>query len=107
MAVGAPSLLCWREADCCFSDARKPKVNFLHSWPVVLPIFLGKLFLSRRTVSNYAKLVASRCVKRENASLSVYVRRSQTPLLKLDSLPALHQTQIHELFLSSLINRFF
>ena len=65
------------------SDGRQPEVDFLHHWGVVWLKLSGKSYLKKKRNSAIQVLLASRHIKRENASLPVDVRCSKTPLLKV------------------------
>ena len=65
------------------SDGRQPEVDFLHHWGVVWLKLSGKSSLKKKRNSAIQVLLASRHIKRENASLPVDVRCSKMPLLKV------------------------
>ena len=57
------------------SDTRRPEVDFLQSWAVILEEILGEIVSLRvKTLSN-ANLVASRHIKREKSPFPVDMHR--------------------------------
>ena len=59
------------------SDARQPEVDFLHSWALILNIFLGQIISMRIKTLGNTNISASRLIKREKGSLPVDVLRSK------------------------------
>ena len=57
------------------SDERQPEVDLSHSWTVVWPKFSN---------NSSEAVIALRQIERKKVSLPVAMRRSSSPLLKLD-----------------------
>ena len=86
------------QAATFLSDTRRPEVDFLYSWVLILKKSIRQIVSVRVKTFGHTDLVASRHLTSEKGSLPVDVRRSKTWLHKLPNCFSLSLVTVPEVF---------